>query len=104
MEILAMLIIIYIYHAFVYAVTHVGGEYSHYRSLALSADVSFLLYASGFHFQFRLFKTTHPHVAPFLLKHTASNTTDTFYILVQFTLAMNSAKEIIDWFYKIRMV
>ena len=50
MEILAMFIVIYIYHAFVYAVTHVGGEYSHYRSLALSAGVSFLLYASGFHF------------------------------------------------------
>ena len=50
MEIFGMFIVLYIYHAFVYAVTHVGGEYSHYRSLALSAGVSFLLYASGFHF------------------------------------------------------
>ena len=54
MEILAMFIVIYIYHAFVYAVTHVGGEYSHYRSLALSAGVSFLLYALGTPFDYKI--------------------------------------------------
>ena len=36
------------YHMFVYAVTHVDGEYDYYRSMMLSAGVSIFLWASGF--------------------------------------------------------
>ena len=50
MEIFPMFIVLYIYHAFAFAITNVNGEYNNYRSLALSGGVSFLLYVSGFHF------------------------------------------------------
>jgi hypothetical protein len=46
--ILAMFITLYIYHACVYAATHVDGEYNHKRSMLLSVAISIILWASGF--------------------------------------------------------
>ena len=47
-EIFGVFILLYMYHMFVYAVTHVDGEYDYYRSMMLSAGVSIFLWASGF--------------------------------------------------------
>ena len=48
MEILGMFITLYIFHACVYATTHVDGEYNHKRSMLLSVAISIVLWAPEF--------------------------------------------------------